>query len=155
MKSNSLTLPFAVIGFVALVGAASAFANQATAIPGDPPRYAEYRNDTYHYALLVPDDMVVGEYEARGIQTVTFVDAGGDKQLQISAMPYTELDVTLGRLQEARATSDQADHLEIVSVFRDDLFSVAFRKNGISYLVVTMPELEPWLTDILRTWQFI
>lgn len=99
--------------------------------------------------------MVVGEYEARGIQTVTFVDASGDKQLQISAMPYTELDVTLGRLQEARATSDQADHLEIVSVFRDDLFSVAFRKNGISYLVVTMPELEPWLTDILRTWQFI
>ena len=37
---------------------------------------------------------------------------------------------------------------------RDDLFTVLFQKNGVRYVVVTIPEHENWLTDILKTWQF-
>lgn len=37
---------------------------------------------------------------------------------------------------------------------RDDLFTVLFQKNGVRYVVVALPEDQPWLTDILTTWQF-
>ena len=29
-----------------------------------------------------------------------------------------------------------------------------FTKNGVQYVVVTMPELENWLIEILKTWEF-
>jgi hypothetical protein len=35
------------------------------------------------------------------------------------------------------------------------MFTVHFTKKGVRYVVVTMPELEPWLIEILTTWQFI
>lgn len=50
--------------------------------------------------------------------------------------------------------ADQPDHLEIVDVVRDDMFTVLFQKRGVRYVVVTLPEHEAWLTDILRSWQF-
>ena len=37
---------------------------------------------------------------------------------------------------------------------RDDTFTVLLQKNGIRYVVVTLPEDEAWLTNILTTWQF-
>jgi hypothetical protein len=48
----------------------------------------------------------------------------------------------------------QPDHLEIVDVLRDDTFTVLFQKNGICYGVVTLPEYEAWLIEILKTWEF-
>ena len=82
------------------------------------------------------------------------MDATGDKELMISAWPYTQLDLTLGREGAPSATSDQPDHLEIVNVLRDDVFKVVFTKNGTLYVVTTLPEYEAWLTDILTTWEF-
>ena len=37
---------------------------------------------------------------------------------------------------------------------RDDVFTVYFTKNGVQYVAVTLPELEPWLIEILKTWAF-
>ena len=37
---------------------------------------------------------------------------------------------------------------------RDDVFTVYFTKNGVQHVVVTLPELEPWFTGILKTWAF-
>jgi hypothetical protein len=84
-----------------------------------------------------------------------FSDAGGDKEFQISAWPYTQLDLTLDRVGEPSVTSDQPRHLEIVDVVNDDRFTVLFVKNGVRYVVVGLPEHESWLRDILKTWQFI
>lgn len=70
------------------------------------------------------------------------------------AWTYSQLDLTLDRIGQPSGTSDQPDHLEIVDVVRDDLFTVLFQKNGIRYAVVTLPEQEAWMTDILTTWQF-
>jgi hypothetical protein len=39
-------------------------------------------------------------------------------------------------------------------VMRDDLFTALFQKNGVRYSVITLPEDEAWLTDILSTWRF-
>ena len=83
-----------------------------------------------------------------------FTDAAGDKEFMISAWPYTQLDVTLGREGTPNTAADQPDHLEIVNVLRDDVFKVFFTKNGTLYVVTTLPEYEAWLTEILKTWEF-
>ncbi len=77
--------------------------------------YAEYTNDRWHYSLAIPADMTASEHEREGGgHTVQFVDAAGDKELIISAWPYEQLDVTLGRVGEPSTIADQPDHLEIV-----------------------------------------
>jgi hypothetical protein len=90
-----------------------------------------------------------------GGEVFQFLDAKGDFQFQVTAMPYSQLDVVLDRTGDPSNASDQPDHLEIVDVVRDDTFTVLFYKKGIRYAVVTMPELEPRLTDILTTWRFL
>jgi hypothetical protein len=131
------------------------YANRASAGPASPIEYAGYTNERWRYSLAVPPDMTISEHEREGGgHTVQFMDAAGDKELIISAWPYTQLDVTLGRLGEPSGASDQPDNLEIVDVMRDDLFTVLFQKNGIRYAVVTLPEQEAWLADLLQSWQF-
>ena len=69
--------------------------------------------------------MKVSGHEREGAgQTVHFTDATGDKELMISAWPYSQLDLTLGRLGEPSSASDQPDHPEIVDILRDDACSV-------------------------------
>ena len=112
--------------------------------------YAEYRNDRWPRAADTAN-----EYEREGGgHSVQFADATGNKELIISAWPYTQVDVTLGRIGDASNATDQPDHLEIVNVLRDGVFKVVFTKNGTLYVVTTLLEDEAWLTDILQTWQF-
>ena len=152
-RIQTLTPPFLVVAVMAL--GAAAYAVQASAELDTTVEYAEYRNDRWHYSLAVPADMKVSEHEREGGgQSVQFTDATGDKELIISAWPYTQLDLTLGREGTPATTADQPDHLEIVNVLRDDVFKVVFTKNGTLYVVTTLPEYEAWLTDILKTWQF-
>jgi len=151
---REVTFPFAVACILTLLGLV-AYATQASAEPGASPEYAEYRNDRWHYSLAIPADMTVSEHDGvGGGQIVQFRDATGDKELIITAWPYTQLDLTLGRVGEPSGTSDQPDHLEIVDVVRDDTFKVLFHKNGVRYGVTTLSQHEAWLTDILTTWEF-
>jgi hypothetical protein len=146
-------LPLTALSMLALGG--TAYIVQASIEPAAETEYAEYRNDRWHYSLAIPAGMIVSEHDREGGgQTVQFMDATGDRELIISAWPYTQLDVTLGRLGEPSGTSDQPDHLEIIDVVRNDLLTVMFQKHGVHYIVVTLPEYEPWLTDILTTWKF-
>ena len=57
-------------------------------------------------------------------------------------MAYSQLGLTLARVGEPSAISDQPDHLEIVDVLRDDLFTVQFTKNAVRYVVVAPPQNE-------------
>ena len=67
-----------------------------------------------------------------------------DDEADTSAVPEQQL-------HEPSGTSDQPDHLEIVDVIRDDMFTVLFQKNGVRYVVYALPEQEAWLTEILKT----
>jgi hypothetical protein len=40
------------------------------------------------------------------------------------------------------ATADQPEHLQIVDVVRDDLFTVLFQKKNVRYAVVALPKNE-------------
>ena len=158
---RTLTLSFTALCIVALSSAA--FMVQAASEPDTTTEYAdtateydEYRNDHWHFSLAIPADMKVTEFkpDRHGQQIIEVTDATRDKEILITARPYTQLDVTLGRLGDPSSTSDQPDHLEIVDVMRDDTFIVAFRKNGVRYAVRTLQEDEAWLIDILTGWQF-
>lgn len=150
-----LILPLAAICILGAALGIAAYATNVSAQLDTSIEYAEYRNDRWHFSLAVPADMKVSEHEREGGgHSVQFTGATGDKELIISTWPYTQLDVTLGRLGEPSGTSDQPDHLEIVNVLRDDVFKVMFTKNGTIYVVTTLPEYEAWLTDLLQSWQF-
>ncbi len=52
--------------------------------------------------------MIVSEHEREGGgHTVQFMDAAGDKELIISAWPYTQLDLTLGRITAGMLANDR------------------------------------------------
>ena len=148
---RALTLPFAALCVVGVIGA---YASYASAAP-DATEYAAYGKDRWHFSLAVPAGMTVGVHDqAGGGQTIQFLDAEGAFQFQVSTLPYSQLDLTLNRMGAPSGTNDQPDHLEIVDVVRDDTFTALFQKNGVRYAVVTLPENEAWLTDILTAWQF-
>lgn len=155
MPLRRIVTPLLGLCLLALLGLAF-YATQAVANSSATPSYAEYRNNRWHFSLLVPDDMkAVVDDQPGGGQTIQFHDATGDKELQITAYPYSQLDVTLGREGEAGSTHDQPNRLEIVDVIRDDRFTVLFEKNGVRYVVITLPEQDAWLREILATWHFI
>ena len=151
-RVQALTLPLLVVSVMA-VGLA-AYAVQASVEPATSIEYAEYRNDRWHFSLAVPADLTVSVHEHPGGQVMLFIDPAGEFKFRVWTWPYTQLDLTLGRIGEPSNSSDQPDHLEIVDVLRDDMFTVLFHKNGVRYVVAALPEHEAWLTDILKTWQF-
>ena len=138
-----------------MIAVITAYATFASAEPGVETKYAAYHNDRWHFSLAVPAGMTGGVHDqAGGGQTIQFLDAEGAFQFQVSTLPYSQLDLTLNRTGAPSGTNDQPDHLEIVDILRDDTFTVLFQKNGIRYAVVTLPDQEAWLTDILTTWHF-
>ena len=99
--------------------------------------------------------MIVSEHEREGGgHTTQFMDAAGDKELLISAWPYTQLDLTLGKHRRTERHIGPIRSPRDRGCARDDTFTVLFQKNGIRYGVITLSEDEAWLTDILTTWQF-
>ena len=147
----------AFVPLVALLGIATLFAVAIDAFASYAAceKYAIYENTRFGFSLLVPADMHAQESEADGGQEILFSDPSNNKEFTVTATPYSQLDVTLGREGDPSGTADQPDHLEIVNIRRDDVVRVWFTKNGVLYTIVTLPDLEPWLTsNILKTWQF-
>jgi hypothetical protein len=144
VRLNAIAIPF--ITLLLIVGTLSvvAYATRASAEPATSTEYAEYRNDRWHYSLAMPADMKVSEHEREGGgHTVQFMDAAGDKELIISAWPYTQLDLTLGRIGEPSNSADQPDHFEIVDVMRDDLFTVCSRRTVSGTASSRFPSTKP------------
>lgn len=82
---KALAVPLLLIAIVALGIGWTVSASSAV-----PEEYANYRNDRWHYSLAIPADMTKTEFEREGGgHTVQFMDATGDKELMISAWPYT------------------------------------------------------------------
>ena len=125
----------------------------ASSVP--PQQYASYHNDRWHFSLAAPADVKVETFDyADGGQQFSFGNASGTELFTVTAVPYSQLDITLGREGEPSAASDQPDHLEIVNFTRTDLFKVWFNKGGVLYIVGATADQEVWLRDILKTWQF-
>jgi hypothetical protein len=98
MRNRSTFIAAGVLSVCVLVSVIGSYGARASDEPGASAQYAEYRNDQWHYSLAVPADMKVSEHQREGGgHSVQFIDATGcDKELMISAWPYSQLDVTLG-----------------------------------------------------------
>jgi hypothetical protein len=155
MKLHRLVPLIAVVTTIAFTLAIGARASQASAAPTAPQNYREYQNTRWHFSVFIPNDLIPDENDQRSGQTIQFIDRQGNNQFQVSAWPYQDLDVALGEEAAAGNSSDQPDTLAIVHVFHDDMFEITFVKNGISYLVQSVPDDATSTLDILKTWQFI
>lgn len=160
MKSHSLAPLLALFPIVVLAFVVGAHASQVAATPSAHGTYREYRNARWHFSVFIPDDVVANEYDARGGQTIQFIDAQGSEQLQVSVWRYQDLIVHSDGVRPLSPSpaADQPEELGTVHTYQNDLndlFEVTFVKNGISYLVQTLPENETSTLDILKSWQFI
>jgi hypothetical protein len=105
--------------------------------------------------LAAPADVKAESFDyADGGQQFSFANESGTELFTVAAVPYSQLDLTLGREGEPSDASDQPDHLEIVNFTRTDFFKVWFNKGGVLYIVGASADQEAFLRAILKTWQF-
>jgi hypothetical protein len=141
---------------IAAIVAALGIAWTVSASSAAPQQYASYHNDRWHFSEAAPADMHVDTFDyADGGQQLSFANASGTELFTVTAVPYSQLDLTLGREGAPGETSNEPDHLEIVNFTRTDFFKVWFTKEGVLYIVGASADQEMWLRDILKTWQFI
>ena len=155
MKSIALAPLFAFVALIALASTMSASA--APASSNASQSYSEYQNARWHFSIFIPDDYTAEAYDARGGETIQFVDSEDNWQFQVSAWPYSDLTIHSDRLQldPPSDANDQPDELGIVHVVQDDLFEILFSKSSITYVVQTLPENATSTIEILKSWQFI
>jgi hypothetical protein len=90
-----------------------------------------------------------------GGETLQFLDERGEYEFEISAWPYTALDVALGEEGAPGTHTDQPESLGVVNLIRADTLHVSFHKNGVAYIITALPDYEEQLkADILPSWQF-
>lgn len=155
MKFKNFLPLVALVTFVGFAFAISPPPSQASADSRAPQSYSEYQNTRWHFSVFIPDDVVASEYDQRGGVTIQFNDPQGNELFQVSVWPYRDLDVALGEETPAGSASDQPDELGIVHAFHDDMFELAFVKNGVGYVVQSPPDNATSTLDILKSWQFI
>ncbi len=151
MKSRVLA-PLIALAAVALLGIGWTVFASAT-----PTQVlANYRNDQWHFSINVPSNMTVDDVENVGTeeQIIQFSDASADHVFEISAAPYSQMDVALGEEGTPNNSDDQPTTLGIVNVYHDDTFNVGFHRKGIAYSVTAVSGAEPWLIPILQSWEF-
>src|SRR5712691_6841784 len=70
---------------------------------------ANYRNDQWHFSVNVPSNMTVDDIENVGTeeQIIQFSDATADHLFEISAAPYSQMDVALGEEGTPNNSDDQ------------------------------------------------
>ena len=160
MKSIKTFVPLILaVGLVCIGIAVTAFANQASATPTDATEYAEYQNDEYGFSFLYPADLTVNHHDdvAGRAQSITFSDAAAGKEFLIFITPYSQLDVhgAGSQLYTPASHTDQGGELGVVNVTAGGgTITMWFVKDGMLYQVTTFDQLDTWLLDILRTWQF-
>jgi hypothetical protein len=51
--------------------------------------------------------------------------------------------------------NDQPTNLGVVNVYRDNMYSVSFHRNGIAYTITSgANDAATWLLPILQSWEF-
>jgi hypothetical protein len=139
-----------VLAFTVYASQSSVSTNSATS-----EQSAIYTNDRWHFSIFVPAATTVStQDDPDGGQSIQLLDPLGNVEIQIGTTPYTQLDVALGEEGAPSNTADQSSELGVVNVFRGDIVKVWFVKDGTFYIVSAMPQNEPQLMQILKTWQF-
>ena len=143
---------FAALSLTGLI-VALGIAWTASAAGAPHPQVTVYRSEQWHFAVAVPADMKVNDAERRGAEQIIQFNNGNGRWFSVVAAPYTQLDVGIGEEGAPNTNTDQSTSLGVVNVYRDNVYSVSFHRNGIAYSVVTSDN-ESWLVPILQSWEF-
>ena len=129
LKALAPLIAFGIfIAALALIGGYTALASTD---PATSVEYALYTNDRWGFSLAVPADMTFAEYDGpERSQTIQFSDQSADKLFQITALPYSQMDVALGTEGRPAGTSDQSTTLAIINVHRDDTVAYTSRETA-------------------------
>ena len=151
----------------------SACHEQCGGIATDPSRvledFKEYHNKQFGFSVSYPQDLPPKEYTTPDPNelTVAFQAEQGGEGFQIYIAPVDGNKITQERFLRDEASGvrkdphDTAvDGVEALAFHGFDAAigqtsEVWFIKDGFLYEVSSYKELEPWFTEILKTWRFI
>lgn len=133
-----------------------------------PAGAREYRSAEYNFSILYPENLTVSEHsEGRGATTITFQNTKTVAGFQIFIVPYGEPQVSEERfkLDEPSGIRESLTPITIDGATGASFFStnlmlgdtreVWFVHGGYLYEVTTLKSLDPWLGQIMQTWEFI
>jgi len=132
-----------------------------------PDGWREYKNEQYLFSLLYPDGITVLEFVEQDTMTVTFEDTDTSTGFQLFIIPYSAQtiseerflkDVPLGvREGEEKVFIDGVEAVAFWSkdIALGDTREVWFIRAPYLYEVTTLADLDPWLQNIIATWQFL
>ncbi|MDB5189260.1 MAG: hypothetical protein JWL82_217 [Parcubacteria group bacterium] len=153
--------------------AASTVSSSSTLPLNETPRIVpagmrEYRNSTYRFSLLYPENLAVAvRDEGGGASTITFQNIEKAEGLQIFIVPYSGAQVSPERFRrdEPSGVRTNASNVTI-----DGVVAAAFTSSnallgetreiwlihgGYLYEVTTLKPLDTWLNGIMQTWKFL
>jgi hypothetical protein len=119
------------------------------------------------FSLYYPDDLIVREYGKANTSTITFEDEDGERGFQVFVVPYEGEAVTAERFAMDIPSGVRLEEQQIfidgvpASIFfsKDMLLGetreVWFVHNGFLYEVTAHKTLDAWLSQIMKTWEFI
>jgi hypothetical protein len=133
-----------------------------------PDGWREYKNDTYHFSLLYPEELEVKEYrEGDTAITITFQNSEQGIGFQVFAIPYGGQQISDERFKKDIPSGVRVDVVDTTidgalgaafystHTFLGETREVWFLKNGWLYEISTLKSLDTWLEDIMATWKFI
>ena len=133
-----------------------------------PPGQKEYKNEKYHFSLIIPENLTVKEYdEGAGAATITFQDIKNAQGFQIFVVPYADTQITEEQFKKDEPSGVRRDSQDItidtasaVSFYSKnpllgDTAEIWFIHGGYLYETTSLKPLASWLSDIMLTWTFV
>lgn len=133
-----------------------------------PPGFSEYRSDTHHFSILYPKELKAQFFDEKNSTiTVTFETSSQDKGFQIFATPYNLPQVSQERFAMDVPSGVMLEPTEVLvggapamMFFSTDALmgetrEVWFIHNSILYEITTQKANDAWLSQIMKSWEFI
>lgn len=154
-------------------GFAAASGSSTSAGPLKPARMppagqTEYRNERYRFALFYPSNLSVKSFdEGGGASTIALQDVKQAEGFQIFAVPYKETQVSDERFRRDVPSGIRESPLEITiggaaatsfystNALLGDTAEIWFIHGGYLFEVTAPKSQAAWLSDVMKTWQFI
>lgn len=133
-----------------------------------PQGQKEYRNGEYRFALFYPTELSVISYdEGSGASSFTFMNSDSSEGFQVFVVPYGERQVSAARFKLDEPSGVLKEPIQVVvdnspatmffgqNATMGETREVWFIKNGYLFEVTTYKALDQWLSEVMKSWEFI
>jgi len=133
-----------------------------------PSGDSEYYDVNYRFSLFYPRSLQTTVYnEGGGAQTVTFQSDQSAEGFQVYVVPYSEQNVSADQFHKDEPSGVMQSPLNITidgvsatsfystDATLGDTAEIWFIHNGYLFEVTTVKSLAPWLSQIMRSWEFL